>query len=475
MAPLRPDVPTRHRQRVALLVEDNEDFRVSLALLVGREGFEVREAATLAAAREAMKVLPIDVVFVDLGLPDGDGLELLSQDLPADQRPEVVVITGNVTAESAVGALRSGALDFLAKPVDHARLRSILANVERTRDLRNEVGELRDELRELGHFGPLVGRSPAMKQVFDLIERVAPTRATVLLLGESGAGKEVAAETVHRMSARARERFLAINCGAVSPNVIESELFGHEKGSFTGADKVRRGYFEEAGGGTLFLDEITEMSPELQVKLLRVLETGSVTRVGGSEAISVDVRLIAATNRDPEKAVRDGRLREDLYYRLNVFPISIPPLRDRIEDLEPLAVHFLAAFNAREGAQRRWAPEALRRLRDYSWPGNVRELRNVVDRAAILSEDVIRDPALPQAGPPAESAASAGQEGRISVALGEPLEAVERRVILATLDRLGGDKKEAARQLGISLKTLYNRLNVYAAADVGAPAVPEES
>ncbi len=468
----RPEPPRARRPRVALLVEDDALFRESLALLVRREGFEVREASSLAEARERLQETPVDVVFVDLGLPDGHGLELLGGEQPADERPEIVVITGKATVDSAVDALRQGVLDYLSKPVDRHRLRATLAHVERTRDLRSEVGGLRDELRDLGRFGPLVGRSAPMMRVFDLIERVARTRATVLVLGESGVGKEVVAETVHRTSTRGHERFLAVNCGAVAPNVIESELFGHEKGSFTGADRVRRGYFEEASGGTLFLDEITEMSVELQVKLLRVLETSNVMRVGGTEAIPIDVRLIAASNQDPEQAVRDGRLREDLYYRLNVFPILIPPLRERVDDIEPLAVHFLALYNQREGTDKHWAPEALRRLRGHAWSGNVRELRNVVDRAAILAEDVIRDPALPAGDAPALRPTSEGGPS-ITLSLGETLEEVERRMILATMQLTEGDKKETARRLGISLKTLYNRLNVYEAAgrlDTSKPA-----
>ncbi|RPH56879.1 MAG: sigma-54-dependent Fis family transcriptional regulator, partial [Acidobacteria bacterium] len=387
--------PAQGKRRLALLVEDDADFRESLAALVSREGFEAVEASSLAEARAKLADTRFDIVFVDLGLPDGNGLELTTDETDPSGRPDIVVITGNATVESAVEALRHGALDFLGKPIDRNRLRAILANAERTRRLRSEVGELRGELRELGRFGPLVGRSPVMQEVFDLIERVAPTRATVMILGESGTGKELVAETVHRMSPRARGRFLAINCGAVAPNVIESELFGHEKGSFTGAERARRGYFEEASEGTLFLDEITEMSADLQVKLLRVLESGIVMRVGASESVPVDVRLIAATNREPQKALREGRLREDLFYRLNVFPITVPPLRGRGEDIDLLAQHFLDVYNEREDTTKQWSPQALRRLRTYSWPGNVRELRNVVERAAILASDVIQDPGIP--------------------------------------------------------------------------------
>ena len=470
--PRRERAPSQE-PRTALLVEDDPEFRESLALLIGREGFETRETGSVAEARAQMAEHRYDIVFVDLGLPDGSGLELLEEEAPGRGRPDIVVITGNATVESAVDALRQGALDYLSKPVDRNRLRAILANAERTRTLRSEVGELRGELRELGHFGPLVGRSTAMQTVFDLIEKVAPTRATVVILGESGTGKELVAETVHRMSPRARGRFLAINCGAVAPNVIESELFGHEKGSFTGADRARRGYFEEASDGTLFLDEITEMSAELQVKLLRVLETGLVMRVGASDSVRVDVRVIAATNREPEKAVRDGKLREDLYYRLNVFPITVPALRDREDDIELLALHFLEELNERDGTAKTWSPAALRSLRTYGWPGNVRELRNVVERAAIMNESVIESVGIPRVEFSSPTPAGDDANG-ITVSPGEPLAEVERRLILATLERTGGNKKETARRLGISLKTLYNRLNVYEAAGRREATTPLE-
>jgi DNA-binding NtrC family response regulator len=450
-------------RRVALLVEDDADFRESLAALIAREGFDTAEAASLAEARARLAEAAFDLVFVDLGLPDGNGLELLDPAASGGGTADVVVISGNATVESAVDALRQGALDFLVKPIDRNRLRAILANAERTRRLRSEVGELRGALRDLGRFGPMVGRSPVMQTLFDRIDKVAPTRATVMILGESGTGKELVAETIHRLSPRARGRFLAINCGAVAPNVIESELFGHEKGSFTGADKVRRGYFEEAHEGTLFLDEITEMSAELQVKLLRVLETGAVMRVGASESVPVDVRLIAATNRDPEKAIQDGKLRDDLYYRLHVFPIDVPPLRERPDDVELLAQHFLDLYNEREGVSKRWSPRALRQLRSHGWPGNVRELRNVVERAAIMAADVVEDTGLTAASERTTTQPAADGE-TLTVPIGESLAEVERKLIIATLAQTGGDKKETARRLGISLKTLYNRLNVYDAA-----------
>jgi two-component system response regulator AtoC len=447
-----------------LIVEDDEDFRASVAALLGREGYTTREVGTLAQARQTLTEAPADVVLLDLVLPDGNGLELLEDD-DVSGLTEFVVLTGNAAVESAVAALRDGALDYLPKPVDRARLQTILTNVARTRGLKREVSALRGELRGLGRFGPMVGRSKAMQEVYDLISRVAPTESTVFVTGESGTGKELVAETVHRLSARKDEPFLVLNCGAMSASLIESELFGHEKGSFTGADRRRRGYFEEASGGTLFLDEITEMPIELQVKLLRVLETGAITRVGATSPVEVDVRVVTASNRNPEKAVAEGALREDLLYRLNVFPIHLPPLRERGEDVELLACFFLEAVNEREGTSKRLGDEAAHRLHELSWPGNVRELKNVIERAAILADGVIGRGDLPEPDP--KRVAAAG-DSTLQVRVGSSIAEVERRLILATLEELDGDKKRAAEVLGISLKTLYNRLNVYEAAREGS-------
>jgi DNA-binding NtrC family response regulator len=300
-----------------------------------------------------------------------------------------------------------------------------------------------------------------MLDVYDLVSRVAPTDATVLIIGESGTGKELVAETLHRSSARKDAVMLPVNCGAVSPNLIESELFGHERGSFTGAERQRKGYFERTNGGTLFLDEITEMPIELQVKLLRVLETGKVVRVGGNEPIAVDVRLIAATNRDPAEAVKAGQLREDLYYRLNVFPILLPPLRSRPGDVDLLAEHFLAQLNREAGTTKVWSRGALERMRRNGWTGNVRELRNVVQRAYILGDEEIAPEALPL---PEEAPIEQRASGAVlQVRVGASIEEVEERLIYATLELTEGDKKKAAEILRISLKTLYNRLNVYEA------------
>ncbi len=442
----------------ALIIEDDENFRRSLELLVQREGLVTRSAGSLAEARECLAAGMPDVFLVDLTLPDGDGLAWLRSE-PAASAAEVIVITGSTSVDSAVDALHGGALDYLTKPIDRARLRSALVNFARTRALKDEVGGLRGELRDLGRFGRMVGRSKPMLEVFDLVARVAPTNATVLITGESGTGKELVAETLHRCSPRKNGLLLPVNCGAVSPNLIESELFGHERGSFTGADRQRKGCFERATGGTLFLDEIAEMPIELQVKLLRVLETETLVRVGGSEPIRVDVRLVAATNRDPAEAVRAGKLREDLYYRLNVFPIALPPLRERPGDIDLLAAHFLAELNREAGTSKVFSRDALERLRGNSWPGNVRELRNVVQRAYILAGDEITADVLPLSDAAPRPSAESGQVLQIRV--GTSIERVEQRLILATLELTGGDKKKAAEILCISLKTLYNRLNVY--------------
>jgi two-component system response regulator AtoC len=435
----------------ALFVDDDSDFLQGVAEVATQEGFAVTSALSLREAREFLRTRVPDVVMVDLMLPDGDGIGLL-RELKESSDAEVIVVSGMATVGSAIEALRLGAADYLTKPLDNGRLKSVLAHILRLRSLKEEVGTLRGELRQLGRFGRLIGISPAMQSVYDLMVKVAPTDATVLVVGESGTGKELVAQTIFELSNRRRKPFLPVDLGSVPNNLIESELFGHERGSFTGATQLRRGCFERAAGGTLFLDEITEMPIELQVKLLRVLESGSLVRVGGEERVPVNVRLIAATNRVPKEAVQAGKLREDLYYRLNVFPIVLPPLRDRERDVQLLADRFLESLNAAEGTSKRLSEGARERIQENPWRGNVRELKNEIQRAFIISEQVIE--LLELVAEPHVSLVPAGA--------GASLEESERALILGTVDRCAGDKKKAARILGISLKTLYNRLHLYA-------------
>jgi len=438
----------------ALIVDDDVNFHLGLAELVAREGFTVSTAPSLRAARaELSKTLP-DVLLLDVQLPDGSGIDLL-QDLDKTAAPEIILVTGHASLETAVEALRKGAADYLTKPLDFGRVKMVLANLARTRELKGQIGTLRGQLRELGHFGSLVGVSALMQKAYDLIARVAPTEATVFLLGETGTGKELAARTIHQLSRKHKEPFLPLNCGAVSPTLIENELFGHERGSFTGADRIHKGYFERSNRGTLFLDEVTEMPLEQQVKLLRVLESGAISRIGSSDLIPVDVRVIAASNQRPEEAAAAGKLREDLLFRLNVFPIQLPPLRDRKEDISLLADYFLGLLNKAEGTSKGFSRAALDRLRAHSWPGNVRELKNVIQRAFILAEDEIGVDCIPL------SVSEETQESSVVTRVGTSIAEAERRLILATLRHCEGDKKKASDLLKVSLKTLYNRLNEY--------------
>lgn len=458
----------------ALVVEDDKNALDALAELVSEEGFAVVCAGDLAQARTHLATALPDVILVDLFLPDGVGTELLAEveDLSAVQ---CVVITGHASVDTAVETLRLGAVDYLTKPIDVSRLRTVLGNVRRAWAMQGEIHKLRSDLRQMGRFGGLVGKSDAMQQLYDTIAKVAPADVTVLLIGESGTGKDLVAETIHRFSRRRDQPFIPVNCGALAANLVESELFGHERGSFTGADRLHRGFFERASGGTLLLDEIGSTPVEFQVKLLRVLETSRLLRVGGEQAIPIDVRVLAATNRDPEAQIGEGVLREDLYYRLKVFVMDLPPLRDRGDDIGLLADHFLGELNQAHGTEKELHPDARAALFSYSWPGNVRELKNVVAHAFVLAAEQLTVDVLPPevtGGPrpvrphsAADAASPAvappGEGGTITVSIGSSIEAVERDLILATLDANDGNKERSASILGVSLKTLYNRLNRY--------------
>jgi len=443
-----------------LVVDDDDAIRETLAELGRDSGFSVAVAASVKDAFIQLERQAPDLVLTDVRLPGGNGMDIFKSVAAASA--EVVVMTGHGTVDYAVQALRLGATDFLVKPICMERLNAIL-----TRVVANAGGDLPGmPFEEAGRFGKLYGASDCMTALYRQIGRVAPTNVTTLLIGESGTGKELAAHAIHELSSRRQRPFIAVNCGAISPNLIESEMFGHERGSFTGADRQHKGYFERADGGTLFLDEVTEMPLDLQVKLLRVLETGQFMRVGTNREIACDIRIIAATNRNPEQAVQDGKLREDLYYRLSVFPIELPPLRERGDDILFLAQRFLQAQNQETGKNKVFAPEAAQALAQYDWPGNVRELKNFVRRAFIMAEgDVLNaDMLAPHVSPSGDAAV-----GQVSVPVGETLAEADRRLILATLARCNGVKKQTAAMLGISPKTLYNRLEEYAAAGYVLP------
>jgi DNA-binding NtrC family response regulator len=444
----------------ALFVEGNLTTLAALANLARSEGYEVERVQSVAEARVALAARPPEILVIDLGCTEDSDLTVLDELGPSFDSA-VVLVTNRPRVDTAVEALRRGVTDYLPIPVDVDRLRSILANVARPREA--AVDETSQHLSPDAscHFGGLVGVSKPIRRIFELIARVAPTSATVVVTGETGTGKDVVARTIHDCSRRASGPFEAVNCGAISPSLMESELFGHERGSFTGADRRHHGCFERANRGTLFLDEITEMPAHLQVKLLRILERGDYTRVGGETPVRMDARVLAATNRDIREATSSGRLREDLYYRLKVFQIYLPPLRDRINDIEPLATYFLDKLGPVEGISKTLDPDTLGVLRKYSWPGNVRELRNVVHSASIMTTgNVITPRSLPKEISYAEPAREF-DGSRLSLSVGQSLRTVERRLIVATLAHFHGNKVKTAEVLGISLKTLYNRLHQY--------------
>ncbi len=447
-------------QRV-LIVEDDESARVGLTELARTWGFTVDAAADGEAALAKVTEFRPTIIVSDLVMPRLDGLQLLEALGDDLSQLYFVLLTAQGTVETAVDALKRGAEDYLTKPVDPQRLRHLLERLSELSAARRENTDLRRRLREEGRFGRMVGASREMRKVYNVVEQAAPTTASVLIVGESGTGKELVAQTLHQLSPRNQAPYVAINCAAIPETLLESEIFGHEKGAFTGAYERRAGCFELADRGTLFLDEIAEMMPATQVKLLRVLQERRFRRLGGRAEQDVDVRVMAATNVDPLSAVRSGKLRDDLYYRLNVFTIALPPLRDRKEDLPLLVQTFIDEFNQRDHkAVKAIDPEAMRRLEAYHWPGNVRELRNVIERAVILAKgDFLEAKHLPPLVSDRRATTSSGTSGDVVLTPGMTVDEAEQKLIVATLDAAGGNKTRAAEMLGISLKTLHNKLN----------------
>jgi DNA-binding NtrC family response regulator len=449
---------------LVLVIDDETGSRESMAIAIEKAGFEVR---TFDDARKALEYLDENegarLAVCDLRMPGMDGLAFLNEVRERKADLKVMLVTAYGSIESAVEAMRVGADDYLTKPVDLYELRQRVTNLIEKEQLKEEVHTLREMLDKRYGFESIIGRSGPMERLFEQMRLVAPTRSSVLIIGESGTGKELVANALHRASPRRNERFLAINCGAIPSDILESELFGHERGAFTGAVTRKIGKFELSHRGSLFLDEISELYPELQVKLLRVLEERQVMRVGGSDLIDVDFRLIAATNRDLEKEVAEGRFREDLYYRLKVVTLRIPPLRERPGDLPVLCEHFLAAFCQEHGKPlKHLGPEAMEVLARYAWPGNVRELRNVLESSVIFHQGIEIGPQdLPSEV--RESTAVSATGAPVQAAVGQPrtMEEIERQAILETLSRTGGHRAKAADTLGIGLRTLQRKLKEY--------------
>lgn len=505
-----------------LVVEDEPNLRMALGEIIKSWGHDTVLAETISGAMDAVNTDHPDILLVDVHLPDGSGIDLLKKVKENNPDTPVVILTGDKSVDDAVTAIRAyRADDYMTKPCDMNRLKLSLEQILDKRQMEEEVQKLRKQLKKAGTMGGLKGRSPAMMEMYSLIERVAPTEASVFITGESGTGKTLIAQTVHDYSRRRTKPFVAVNCAAIAPTLIESELFGHEKGAFTGATQQRRGYFEEAYGGTIFLDEITELPIELQGKLLRVLEENRIRRVGGNQEVEINVRIVSASNRDPKKAIEDGKLREDLYYRINIFPVHACPLRERRTDVPFLAQMFLEKLCEEESRETLTFEEnVLKLLMAYDWPGNVRELRNVINRALIIAQgdqvtmdsmpdylkqevdmeklaqspspisllkDAMEDDrelagvgvgasggkgakdAKASAGNTAGAAATATSSNPDSgfnpsdhmTGQDMTLENMERIMIKKLLEDLDGNKPLVAEKLGVSLKTLYNKIRKY--------------
>ncbi|MFC3202306.1 sigma-54-dependent transcriptional regulator [Alteromonas oceani] len=432
-----------------LLVDDDAEFSDVACTIIEFLGHEVLTASTLAEAREWLSKETFDHILLDFMLPDGSGLHLM-ESLQPEQNTRVTLITGHPSVKGIIKDMCGPNIDYLVKPIQREDLESVLQGKKQPASKRSTTAITK-------HFGQLIGESAPMQELYKLIGRVSKTKANVMLLGESGVGKEVVAAAIHEAS-DCEGTYVATNCGAFSKELIGSELFGHEKGAFTGAVGRKEGVFEQAENGTLFLDEITEMPIDMQPNLLRVLENKVVIRVGGTKAMPVNCRVVSATNRSMEEIAESKVLREDIYFRLAVFPITIPPLRERKEDIPLLAEHFINQLNEENGSQFRWQPVQLEKLQTYDWPGNVRELRHFVHRAAIMSDPEGTEIELPKT---IESPFAKKQTLSTGLKAGRTIEEVEKELIYATLEKVDGNKTTAAEMLGISTKTLYNRLHAY--------------
>jgi DNA-binding NtrC family response regulator len=446
-----------------LIVDDERSIASGLSELLRMEGYETTEKYDGKAALQLLEKQEFNLVLVDLMMPGLTGLQLLEEIKQRGWSTEVIIITGQGTISTAVDAMKAGAYDYLTKPVQPARLRTIVPKALERQNLILTNRRLEQTIKNMSRYDDMVGNSEKIQQVYGMIDAVADTTANVLITGESGTGKELVARAIHKKSSRVNKPFLALNCSAFPRDILENELFGHERGAFTGALNEKPGCFEMANNGTLFLDEIGEMPADTQAKLLRVLEEKRFRRLGGTKEITVDVRVIAATNRKIKEAIAEGRLREDLYYRLNVMEISLPPLRERMSDVQSLLFEFLKIYNQRNNKTiKDFDPQAIEKLMAYSWPGNIRELKNSVERAVILcNEEYIQVKHLPT--PIVQREPQTGKPE--SIGLGKPLHEIERDIIFRTLELTNNNKTKAAEMLGISLKTMHNKLNKYYAND----------
>ena len=450
--------PLRSLKARILVVDDDESTRELFAELLQRWGYDVEQTGDGHDALKLAAELHPDVIISDLVMPKLDGLALTRALREETPETPVIIITGKGTIDAAVEAVREGVFDFVEKPLDPARLKVILQRALEKRETEHEMQVLRRRLGQVDAGVGLVGQSPAMRKAMDLVEKVAPSKASVVITGQSGTGKEMIARAIHQLSPRREKPFIAINCSAIPAGLMESEMFGHERGAFTGADQRRLGAWELADGGTLFLDEVGEIPIELQAKFLRVVEEERLRRLGGKSEISVDVRVISATNRDLKEEIKGGRFREDLYFRLNVFHIPLAPLKERRDDIPLLVQHFIDRFG-REGGKKLagLTPQAMKVLSEYAWPGNIRELRNSLERAVILCGSA----AIDIEHLPAEMAVGGGESAYLKLPFGLPLREVEKEYILSSLGRMQNNKARTAQALGISEKTLYNKLYRY--------------